>query len=240
MAAKVMDHFFQNSSSNSTVATVDNRRLWSVSSDDLTRDVVAFEAELATLTPAQEDMNDITKTYNPMTIDQVAKTLPQISFEHIIKELSPKDYSADRVIVSSPAYLEGLSKLVSNTSPETLSAYLVWKAIQGHASRIEDPVVKPLEQFNNVLQGKDPDAVAERWRTCIRAVDGDLGWILSKFFVDSAFSPAAKKFGDQIVTDIKDTFDDFLTDASWMTEEVRQRSIKKARMHCNANPEICY
>jgi endothelin-converting enzyme len=222
MAVKVMDHFYQNSSSNSTVATVNSRRLWSVSSGDLAKEVVSFETMMAALMPPEEDLNDITKTYNPMTLDDVAKTLPQVSFEHIITELAPKDYSTDRVIVSSPAYLEGLSKLLSNAMPETLPAFLVWN---------EDPALKPLKQFNNIVQGKDPDAVPERWRTCIGTVDRDLGWILSKFFVDNAFSPAAKQFGDQIVTDIKDSFVDILTEATWMTEEVRQRSIKKVRMH---------
>lgn len=231
MTAKVIGHFDQNPSSNNAVATMNSRRLSSLNSGDLAKEIVTFETEMAALTPPEEDLNDITKTYNPMALEEVAKTLPQVSFEHIITELAPKGYSADRVIVSSPAYLEGLSKLLSNASSETLPAYLVWKAIQRYASRIEDPALKPLKQFDNVLQGKDPDAVAERWRTCIRAVDGDLGWILSKFFVDSAFSPAAKRFGDQIVTDIKDSFVDILTDATWMTEEVRQRSIKKVRLH---------
>jgi endothelin-converting enzyme len=228
MAAKVMDHFFQKPSSNNTIAAMNSNYLWSsLTSDELSKNVVAFETQMAALTPPEEDLNDITKTYNPMSLTEVAKVLPQISFEHIITELAPKGYSTDRVIVSSPAYLAGLSELLSNSSWETVSAYLVWKTIQRHASRIEDPAVKPLKQFNNVLQGKDPDATPERWRICIGAVDRDLGWILSKFFVDSAFSPAAKEFGDQIVTDIKGSFVEFLTKATWMTEKVRERSIKK-------------
>ena len=231
MAAKVMGHFYQPPSGNTTVATINGKRLSSVASSDIAKDVVSFETKIAALTPPEEDMNDITKTYNPMTLDEVAKVLPQVSFENIIKELAPTDYSTDRVIVTSPAYLEGLSNLLSSASSETVPASLVWKTIQRYASRIEDHALKPLKQFDNVLQGKDPDAVPERWRTCIRAVDGDLGWILSKFFVDSAFSPAAKQFGDQIVTDIKDSFVDFLGDATWMTEEVRERSVKKVQMH---------
>lgn len=227
MVAKVMDHFFQKPSSNNTITATNSNYLWSLASDELSKNIVTFETQMAALTPPEEDMNDITKTYNPMTLTEVAKVLPQISFEHIITELAPKNYSADRVIVSSPAYLAGLSELLSNSSRETVSAYLVWKTIQRFASRIEDPAVKPLKQFNNVLQGKDPDAAPERWRICIGAVDRDLGWILSKFFVDSAFSPAAKEFGDQIVTDIKGSFVDFLTKATWMTEKVRERSVKK-------------
>jgi hypothetical protein len=33
-----------------------------------------------------------------------------------------------------------------------------------------------------------------------------LGWILSRFFVEKAFSAKAKGLGDQIVSDIKGTF----------------------------------
>jgi endothelin-converting enzyme len=234
MIVEVTDHFYQNFSSNSTISNMNSRRLWSASSGDLAKDVVSFETKMAALTPPEEDLNDITKTYNPMTLDEVAEMLPQVSFEYFITELAPKGYSADRVIVSSPAYLKGLSKLLSDTPSDTLSAFLMWKAIQRYASRVEDPTLKPLEQFNNVLQGKDPDAVPERWRTCIATVDSDLGWILSKFFVDNAFSPAAKQFGDQIVTDIKDSFVDILTHANWITEKVRKRSIKKVLTHVNS------
>lgn len=201
-----------------------------MSSGDLAKDVVSFETKMAALTPPEEDLNDITKTYNPMTLDQIAKVLPQISFEYLITKLAPKGYSARQVIVGSPTYLKGLSQLLTETPSEILSAFLVWKTIQRYASRIEDPALTPLKRFSNVIQGKDPDAVAERWRTCITAVDRDLGWILSKFFVDNAFSPAAKQFGDQIVTDIKDSFVDILAKAQWMTEEVRNRSINKVRM----------
>ena len=52
----------------------------------------------------------------------------------------------------------------------------------------------------------------------------------------SAFSPSAKKFGDQIVTDIKDSFDTILKDAEWMTEEVRAKSVAKVCSHKSAEP----
>ena len=61
---------------------------------------------------------------------------------------------------------------------------MVWKAIQSYSSRIEAPAIMPLKRFDNRLQGKEPDAVEDRWRTCVKACDSDLGWILSKFFVD--------------------------------------------------------
>jgi predicted metalloendopeptidase len=90
MVAKVMDHFFQKPSSNNTIAATNSDYLWSLASDELSKNIVTFETQMAALTPPEEDMNDITKTYNPMTLTEVAKVLPQISFEHIITELPLK------------------------------------------------------------------------------------------------------------------------------------------------------
>lgn len=53
------------------------------------------------------------------------------------------------------------------------------------------------------------------------------GWILSKFFVEKAFSEEAKVFGDQIVSDIKAQFIKKLREAEWMSEEVRDLGIEK-------------
>lgn len=53
------------------------------------------------------------------------------------------------------------------------------------------------------------------------------GWILSKFFVEKAFSEEAKQFGDQIVSDIKDQFIKKLRGAEWMSEEVRDLGVEK-------------
>jgi len=58
-------------------------------------------------------------------------------------------------------------------------------------------------------------------------VDDGLGWILSRFFVEKAFSANAKQFGDQIVSDIKDQFIEKLKVTDWMEREVVDLAINK-------------
>ena len=53
------------------------------------------------------------------------------------------------------------------------------------------------------------------------------GWILSKFFVEKAFSEEAKQFGDRIVSDIKVQFIKKLGGAEWMSKDVRYHGIEK-------------
>ena len=58
-------------------------------------------------------------------------------------------------------------------------------------------------------------------------MDNGLGWILSRFFVEKAFSERAKVFGDQIVSDIKEMFIEKLKKTTWMDKSVVELAIEK-------------
>ena len=58
-------------------------------------------------------------------------------------------------------------------------------------------------------------------------MDSGLGWILSRFFVEKAFSEKAKILGDRIVSDIKDMFVETLKKTTWMNKSVVELAIDK-------------
>ena len=153
-------------------------------SAELVEDLVVFESKLAKATPATEEAQDVTKYYNPLDLDETTALIPQLSIQYLMSTLAPSGFEPDRLIVGSPSYLKTVSKVLDDTSAETLQAYFVWKTVQTYADRIEDDALKPLMRFNNELQGKDPDASEERWRTCIKVVDNGLGAIKRRFTVE--------------------------------------------------------
>lgn len=195
--------------------------------EELVKAVIQLESDLAYASPKEEDAQDVTKYYNPRSLSEVRSILPQISMPYLLSTLAPSGFVPQKIIVGSPSYLKAVSQQLEKAAPETLRAYLVWKTIQAYVDEIEDKAVVPLKRFNKELQGKDPDSSEERWRTCVRAADRGLGWILSKFFVQEAFSKEAKAFGDQIIYDIKDQFVEKLRGAKWMSPEVRDVAVEK-------------
>ena len=196
-------------------------------SAELVEQIITFESMLAKLTPDTVDAEDVTFYYNPMTPEEVNALLPNLSVSSIVSQYAPAGCKPQKYIVASPSYLEGVTDILKSTTAEALQAYFVWKAVQTYSYKVEDDALKPLKRFNNKLQGKDLDSEEERWRTCIKVVDNSLGWILSKFFVEKAFSKEAKQFGDHIISDIKAQFIKKLGKASWMSKKAQDLGIEK-------------
>ncbi|KAL8712583.1 MAG: hypothetical protein Q9220_003114 [cf. Caloplaca sp. 1 TL-2023] len=196
-------------------------------SETLVEAIIQLEATLASASPDEADAEDVTKYYNPRSLSEVETLLPQLPISNLLSTLAPSGFVPGKIIVGSPTYLKALSRQLQDAAPETVRAYLVWKVVQEYADKVDDNALLPLKRFNNQLRGKDPDASEDRWKTCVRAVDRGLGWILSRFFIEEAFSEESKAFGDQVIYDIKDQFIQKLNEAAWMSPDVRRVAIEK-------------
>ncbi|KKA29391.1 hypothetical protein TD95_003846 [Thielaviopsis punctulata] len=189
--------------------------------------LVDLEKQIAAATPSMQQREDVTYTYNPISLKDATKIAPEVDIEGLVKAFAPKDVEVDRVILQAPDYFKTLSGILADTPKEVLQAYFEWRVVRSYFDMVDDDSIKPLKRFNNELAGKDPESSPERWMTCVRHVDDGLGWILSRFFVETAFSAAAKEFGDQIVTDIKEQFTKKLQAAKWMDDSTTELAIEK-------------
>ena len=136
--------------------------------------LVDFETELANASPDPENAQDVTKYYNPRSLQETQALLPELSFERIISSKKP-DRLPDKLIIGSPEYLKAVSAILQRSTKQTVQLYLFWKLVQAYGSDVESDALKPLKRFNNVLRGKDPEVSEERWRTCVTFVDRGLG-----------------------------------------------------------------
>ncbi|RKF76155.1 Endothelin-converting enzyme 1 [Golovinomyces cichoracearum] len=195
----------------------------------LAAEVVDFEKSLSRASPDSADINDVTvfKYYNVLPIQEADELTPQIHLSHMINQLSPPAFTAKSLIVAFPSYLKSLNSILKESPKGVIQAYLIWKCIQSFSTVIEAEEIKPYTRFANVLQGKDPESTIDRSVKCISHLDGGLGWILSRFFIEKAFSENAKKIGNQIVLDIRERFIEKLKNTSWMDPNTAKLAIGK-------------
>ena len=194
---------------------------------NLSKGVIDLETALINNTPDNVDSGNVEYYYNLKNLTDVDASVPEISFSRLLKAFVPSNYTVTTVIDLTPEYFPTISAILKNSSVETLDAYIKWVLIQEWAPRLSDKVNTPFRRWRNGLGGRDPDALAERWRTCQTDIDRNLPWIESAFFVQAAFSPEAKVFGERIITDIENVFMEKLKGYAWMSDTVKTKATQK-------------
>lgn len=195
----------------------------------LAESIVKLEKDIAAITPSLSQLRDVTKTYNEMSLKDTAKLAPQLGLDKVLKALVPSNYTIDRMLTAYPEFLSNVSQILTDAKSDTIKGFIQWKIIQSLASSVDAPELKPWTQFNNKLGGRDPDATTERYRTCLAAADSGLGWILSRFYIEAAFSAKAKELGNQVILDIKDVFSGRIDTADWMDQDAQKVAKEKVK-----------
>jgi endothelin-converting enzyme len=162
-----------------------------------------------------------------MPTSEVDRLVPQISISKLIDGQLPRGFKVSDVIVRDAQYYSNISSIIASTPRPVLNAFFQWHLINAWGSWLDRDVIKPLRVFKNQLSGLSEDSKPPRWKTCADEVDSKLGWILSGFYVERAFSPESKEYGDKIIRDIKAVFTERLKDLDWMSDTVRERAAKK-------------
>jgi endothelin-converting enzyme len=158
------------------------------------------------------------------------KVVPEIDFIKYLKAFVPAAYSLtpDRMVINTDMYYFGnLSSFIQKHSRQDFHSLFRASVSSSYSGRLHSNFTVPSRRFSNMLSGKDPDTITPRWRTCLNEVDGTLGHILSAAYIERAFSSGDKALGDQIIKDLKSVFSSRILKLDWMTEDVKQLTIKK-------------
>jgi endothelin-converting enzyme len=165
-----------------------------------------------------------------MPSSNVDNLVPQISITNFLKAQVPRGYDVRDIIVTDHLYYGSISAILTNTPRSVLHAFFQWHIINTFADKLSRDVNKPWRTFREQLDGL-AEFTPERWRTCVNELDSryGLGWMLSGFYVERAFTPQAKDYGDRIVRDIKAAFAERLKEVDWMSDNVKERAAKKGQ-----------
>jgi endothelin-converting enzyme len=154
--------------------------------------VVQFERELAQISLDLDVLyQDPQFTYNPLSFLNFSKALPEVDFTAYLSAFAPRSFP-DRIIVSYPPYIRGLSRLIADTKPETMFAYFVSRSALSLAENLgsETGVWKAHRSLQEVLRGLKKGAIEDRADFCLRRLENALGFAAGRFFVKEAFGGA--------------------------------------------------
>jgi len=186
--------------------------------------IMALETMLAEHHWKKEDNRDNTKTYNKFDREKLGDVMPDFNWMAFLSETGVEQQPF--LVLSQPSYLTALDGVIKSTSLDEWKNYLTWGLINSTASRLD----MALDQQNFDFYGRTLSGTPEQrpmWRRGVSAVNGTLGEVVGKVYVDRHFNKKAKARMDELVQNLIKAYEVSIRDLDWMTDETKQAALVK-------------
>ncbi len=193
-------------------------------SQEIAKDVMAFETKLAKLQLTRTERRDPNRTYNKIDIGGLRKISKKLDWNAYLTAIGQA--GLEDINVESPQYMKKATKLLAAAAPATLQNYLRWNTIRGHAHNLNKAMADAdFEFFNKTLRGQKQQEA--RWKRCASAVGGAMPHAMGKIYVEKAFGGDSKAIAEDLIHRIEAAFESNLPNLAWMDETTRSRAVEK-------------
>ena len=197
--------------------------------------VLAFETRLARAQLDRVSRRDPKNRDNRRTKEQLNALVPAVDLNAYFDAADAPGF--DAVNVGWPKYFEALSTTWSDTPLDDLETYVRWRLLNASAPMLPERFEREnFAFFQTHLRGiKELPA---RWKSCVAAVDDNLGEALGQLYVDKAFGADSKERMKDLVEALTVALEQDITQLDWMTPETKKRDLEK--LHALNKSKIGY
>ena len=192
--------------------------------DATAEDVMAIETHLAKNQWTNIETRDMGKMYNKVAAADLATAFPGFDWAAWRDEL--KIASLPAAIVAQPSYIKAFAAAVSEWPVDRWKPYLKSSLIRGYAPYLSKAFVDARFDFYGRTLNGTPEQ-RPRWKRAVSAIDGNLGEMLGKLYVERYFSPLAKARMEQLVANLQRAYKDGIDKLEWMSPETRKQAQAK-------------
>lgn len=193
-------------------------------SEAIAQQVYTIEKTLAEASMTRVERRDPNKTYNKMTLAELKSSYNNIPWSTYFKAVGVND--VQEVIVGQPGFFEVASAQVNTLSLDEWKVYLKWRLIDTYASELSsDFVNQNFDFYGKTLSGTKE--MKPRWKRALRKINGNVGQLLGKAFVERHFSKAAKEEVSRMVENLRAVFRSRIENLEWMSEETKGKALEK-------------
>jgi putative endopeptidase len=185
--------------------------------------ILEFETKVAQVHWTKTESRDATKTYNKMTVAQLAKLAPGFNFGAYFTDAG---MNISSLVVAQPSSIKGIAGLVAKTPLAVLKDQLLVRSLESYAPVL--PKAFDAENFafyGTVLSGTPQQE--ERWKRAVTFTTDTLGDDVSQLYVAKYFPPETKAAADELVKNIIAAMDRRIDHLEWMSPETKVKAHAK-------------
>ena len=185
--------------------------------------ILDFETKIAQVHWTRAASRDANKTYNKMSLADVAKTAPGFDFSSFVKD---DGMNVDSVIVFQPSAFKGISALIGKAPLSVLRDQMLVRSLDSYAPYLPKAFDDESFAFHGTVLNGTPQQ-EDRWKRAVDFTVGALGDDVSKLYVARFFPPETKAAADQLVHNLISAMDRRIDKLDWMSAETKAKAHAK-------------
>ena len=185
--------------------------------------IMAFETAIAKATWPVADRRDFTKINNPMTMAELNAYAPQVNWTALFEgaDIPPQK----RLILQENTSIRDIAKLYAATPLDTLKLWEKFHIAHDASPYLSKRFVDSRFNFIKTLSGVTE--IRPRWKRGLTLVDGSLGELVGKTYVDQYFPASSKAQMEELVANLKAAMADRIKANSWMAAPTKAAALDK-------------
>lgn len=186
--------------------------------------ILALETTLATNQMKKEETRNTVALYNKFAIKDLKTLMPDFDWDAMLKSAGIVNQKS--IVVSQVDYTKKLNGIIKTTPIETWKTYLKWSLINDTASYLTTTLDKQnFEFYGKTLYGTEKQE--DDWKRAVNSVNGGLGEIVGKVYVEKHFSPEAKERMTGMVKNLLKAYAESIKKLDWMSANTKKEALAK-------------
>lgn len=186
--------------------------------------IMALETQLASKHMKKEETRNMAGLYNKYPVKDLKTLLPDFDWNTLLMEAGAG--KEDSLVICQVAYTRDMNAILKSVPLDTWKTYFKWGVVHGAATSLNSALDK--ENFD--FYAKTLNGVAEQrpqWRRAVDAVNGALGEMVGKLYVEKHFPPAAKERMLKLVGNLLKAYESSIKELDWMSPETKKQALDK-------------
>jgi putative endopeptidase len=186
--------------------------------------VMGLETRLAKAQWTQVENRDDVKTYNKFDSAGLAKLAPGISWDDF--RSGARLPATGPLVVKQPSYIAALGRATAQLPLKDWRAYLKLRLLGSEAPLLgKDFVAADFDFYRKALRGQE--VILPRWKRALETMDGSLGEMIGRIYVERHFPPEAKQRMDALVKNLLAAFEQKIGELDWMSPATQAEAHAK-------------
>ena len=186
--------------------------------------IMALETSIASQHMKKEDTRDMMKLYNKYATADLKTVMPDFNWSAMMTKAGVE--KEKDIVVTQVDYLKNLNNIIKTTPIDTWKTYLKWGLINRSAGILTTELDNQnFEFYSKTLNGTEKQE--EDWKRAVSTVNGSLGEVVGKVYVEKHFSPEAKERMVTMVKNLLKAYAESIKKLDWMSAATKKEALNK-------------